>query len=299
MATLYDRVKAGELLFLDGGTGTQLTKRGIPHSDDPCWSAKAVIDQPDTVREVHADFIRAGSDILIANTFRASPMLLDKYGMGDRWVEINTKAIRLAYDAIDEVAAKRQIHVIGSVSTILPEELDLPAAEERRQHARQAITLADAGAEAIIIEMIRDLEHSRLALEGAREAGIATWGGFSCTLGEKGVPMLYGSDITLDRALRTLLPIGLRVVCLMHTVAGDISPCLDVLRQHWSGPVGVAPHASRSPVTSQSVADAYTPEEYRSKVRKWISSGVRIIGGCCGIGPEYIRTAQEGIQLLG
>ncbi len=299
MATLYDRIKAGEFLFLDGGTGTELARRGIPHEDDPCWSARAVVDYPDAVREVHADFIRAGSDIIITNTFRASPLMLNACGLGDRWVEINTAAVRLAYDAIEEVGAGRQIHVIGSLATTTPAAAPIPPEEERRMFARQAMTLADAGVEAVLVEMINDIEHSRLALEGAKEAGIALWGGFSCTIGEKGVPLLYGSDIPLEQGLRALLPIGLKMVCLMHTVAGDMGPCLDVLRQHWSGPIGVAPHASRSPVPNQSVADAYTPEEYRSRARKWISSGVRILGGCCGIGPEYIRTARDGIQLLG
>lgn len=299
MPTLYDRVKSGEFLFLDGGTATELARRGLSHGDDPCWSARAVLDNPDLVRTVHADFIRAGSDIIVTNTFRASPMMLEHCGLGAEWTHINTRAVKLAYEAIEEAQSKRQIHVIGSMSTLLPECADSPAEEERRQYARQAVTLADAGAEAIFVENLHDVEHARLALEGAKEAGIATWAGFSCTLGDKGIPMLYGTDTPLETALRALLPIGLRVVCLVHTVAEDIGPCLDALRQHWSGPIGVAPHACRAPIPNQSVADAYTPEEFRSRARKWISSGVRILGGCCGISPEYIRTARAGIQLLG
>lgn len=297
MPTLYDRVKNGEFLFLDGGTGTELTRRGLQHGDDPCWSARAVLEQPDLVRAVHEDYVRAGSDMLLTNTFRASPMILEAHGLGERWEEINKTAVRLAYEAIENVGVKRQVHVIASVSAIVPDGT-LPHEEVRRQHSRQSQVLAAAGAEAILVEMINDTTQGRLALEGAKEAGIALWAGLSCSLNERREPVLSADGVLLDQALAQLLPIGLRVICFTHTMAADIGACLEVLRQHWTGPMGAIPHASRSPVPNQYAADTYTPEEYRAKARKWITSGVRILGGCCGVGPEYIRTAREGIQLL-
>jgi S-methylmethionine-dependent homocysteine/selenocysteine methylase len=298
MPTLYDRVKSGEFLFLDGGTGTELARRGLVHGNAPCWSAEAVLGEPDLVRSVHEDFIRAGSDIIVSDTFRASALHLATCGMDNRWEEINTTAVRLAYEAIENVGAKRQVHVIGSISAIPPDG-DWSPEIIREQHSRQAVVLAKAGAEAIHVEMINDARWGELALDGASDAGIALWAGFSCSRDERRRPVLSASGMPLEEALGSLLSSRVKVVCLTHTMASDIGACLEVLRQQWIGPIAVAPHASRSPVPNQSVADTYTPEEFRAKARQWITSGVRIIGGCCGITPDYIRTAREGIQLLG
>src|SRR5207249_4025906 len=76
---LKSRLNRGELIVLDGALGTELERRGVP-TPLPLWSAQALFDSPDTVRSIHQDYVRAGADILTANTFRATPRTLAKAG---------------------------------------------------------------------------------------------------------------------------------------------------------------------------------------------------------------------------
>ena len=73
------RLAAGELLVIDGGTGTQLQAEGVP-MDDTAWSARANLEQPDVVQRVHEEYIRAGAEVIIANTFAASRAALEPAG---------------------------------------------------------------------------------------------------------------------------------------------------------------------------------------------------------------------------
>ena len=75
MTTMQQRLASGEILILDGATGTELQRRGVPMHDE-AWSAAAIVTHPDTVRAVHEDYIRAGAQVIITNTFSTGRLLL-------------------------------------------------------------------------------------------------------------------------------------------------------------------------------------------------------------------------------
>src|SRR3954470_12822059 len=100
---LQGRLEAGESVVLDGGTGSEIEARGVP-MDGEAWSALANLTHPDVVRSVHADFIRAGARVVIANTFAAGPGPLAAAGAGDRFQEVNRAAVRLAQEAREAAA---------------------------------------------------------------------------------------------------------------------------------------------------------------------------------------------------
>src|SRR5215218_8327202 len=115
MNDVQERLDAGEIVILDGAMGTELQRRGVP-MDDVAWDAAALATHPDLVREVHEDYIRAGADVIITNTFATARHVLEPGGMGERFRELNARAVALAKEA-RENAADGAVFIAGSIST--------------------------------------------------------------------------------------------------------------------------------------------------------------------------------------
>lgn len=103
MTTLLDRLEANEVILIDGGPGTELENRNVPMYDKG-WSASSTMIHPDILREVHEDYIRAGADVIITNTFSTSRHVLDECGLVDKFEEINQLATNVASQARENVA---------------------------------------------------------------------------------------------------------------------------------------------------------------------------------------------------
>ena len=101
----------GDPIVIDGGMGTQLEKDGVP-MHGKVWSGEAVLSNPDAVRRVHEDFIRAGAEVIITNTFAAGRHMLEPGGLGEHVETINTNAVRLAQEACKN-AAEHPTPILG------------------------------------------------------------------------------------------------------------------------------------------------------------------------------------------
>ena len=92
VSQLGERLAAGEVIIIDGAMGTELQRRGVP-MDKVAWSAAAIASHPDTIREIHEDYIRAGAEVIIANTFGAARHVLARASLGERVGELNRRAV--------------------------------------------------------------------------------------------------------------------------------------------------------------------------------------------------------------
>ena len=177
--TFYARLDAGEIIIMDGGTGSEINRRGAP-VDPKTWSGSAMLNYPDLIREIHEDYLRAGADIIIANTFSTSRSILEEGGMGDRTEEANRAAVRVAREAIENAAPDREVLLVGSMATINPlgdpdEPVSYDAALE--DYREQAGYLADAGVDVIAAEMIIKDRRCKSCRDGGRRDGPARLGG--------------------------------------------------------------------------------------------------------------------------
>ncbi len=222
MSALQQRLDSGEVVILDGATGTELERRGVP-MDDAAWDAAALITHPDTVREVHEDYIRAGADVIITNTFATARHVLEPADMGEQFRELNTRAVTLAKQA-QENAADRPVFIAGSISTFTA-RYDYsyePRTEKARANYReQAAVLAETGVDVVALEMMRDIEQTTYALEAAVATGLPVWIGFSCKTTDEGTVMLWDGDHTLAEALEQVPPLGASLVSVLHTLTED------------------------------------------------------------------------------
>ena len=298
MTTYQDlraRLGRGEVLILDGGTGTELQSRGVPMHGF-AWSAAALDTHPETVRAVHEDYIRAGADVLIANTYSTAPHVLERAGLGDRVQALNRRAVALAQEARDNAAPGRPVAVAGSISSFRVSVT--PVGRLEGSYREQADLLAEAGVDLIALEMMSSPERAAPAIRAALATGLPIWIGFSCRLAEDGtVEFFDGSPfvagLTEDLALLADLPPGDVAVTVMHTLTEETAPALEIVRRHWSGVTGAYAHSGKwaGPVWESDTS--ISPDEYLRAAQHWVEMGAQIIGGCCAIGPEYVRLLRE------
>ena len=292
---LMSRARAGTTVLLDGATGTECERRGVPVLPG-AWSGGGVLTDPDIVRGVHADYLALGAELLIANTFATHRHVLDAAGVGEQFEDINRRAVELAIEARTAAGAEHVVVAAGISSwTFLTTELPRePTLEEIRVNtADQVAVLAAAGAELVILEMMVDVERMLATLEGAQTAGLPVWVGLSAgDYGQRefvdGVPRLWHGE-TVSEAIAALRGRAVDALVVMHTDVSLVGACLDVVLAEWSGTVGVYAHSGDFRGGHWVFDDVISPADYRAHAQEWVRRGVPLVGGCCGIGPEHIR----------
>ncbi len=298
MFALEDKLKAGDVIVVDGATGTELQRRGAP-MDRAAWCARATLTHPGLLRQLHEDYIRAGAHVVTANTFASSRRMLTPAGLGDAVAEINTKAVRIAREARDRTAPGHAVVVAGSLSTMKPilpgtgksDPAFVPTAKEAKAtYGELAGLLAEAGAELILMEMMCDVEQAGYALEAAVATGLPIWVGFSVHAAADGRVTMHGNDeLDFAAVIDPVMRIGGSVAGVMHSYADETTTALEILFRHWSGPVSAYPESGYFEMPEWRFVDIVAPEAFAAQTRGWVESGVQIVGGCCGIGPQHIE----------
>lgn len=306
------RPAADDVILLDGGTGSELRRRGVALTSD-VWSAAANLGHADTLIAIHRDYIEAGADIVTANTFAATRIVLAAADLDDRVAAINRSAIEAAFRARDEASVDRNVTIAASLSCYPPgNDPDLyPDAEEELDAYRESIRLfEEAGAELILVEMMQDTKHASLACQAAAESGQPFWLGLSCRR-DPGSGQLVGFDLPgadFAATLEALLVYGPAAVNIMHTPVDDIGAALRALRERWNGRFGVYPEIpyaadpdlKQGAIGKSGLASGYrtgmSPAGLAHHAAAWIEHGSTIIGGCCGTTPAHIAALR---QLLG
>jgi S-methylmethionine-dependent homocysteine/selenocysteine methylase len=311
---LQDRIDRGDVIILDGAVGTGLQNMGVP-MHGTAWAAAALQTHPYTVRQLHEVYIQAGVDVVTTNTYSAARHNLEPLGLGDLTAELNIRAVMLARDARDRGARERAVYIAGAISNYGLVTGAEPRRSPRRGPRRTALTveqtqanlreqarvLADAGVDLLLAESTGSMEHRKWVVQACLATGVPTWIGIKCRL-EADDPMPrvgYSSDVPLDRGLDELVALGGRVINVFHSNVRATDAALPIVREKWSGPVGVYPEAGREDYVDPSPDPAgkndLTPAEFLDLARKWVQDGVQIVGGCCGMGPDYIRPLREGL----
>ena len=307
---LLARLDTGPPVRMDGAMNTELARAGLTFTTAE-W-LRVNVDAPDVVAGIHARYATAGAELHIANSFSAARHVLEAAGLGDRFESINRASVELCREAIDAAAPHRQ-WIAGSVSTYAAghDRRNLPGLHElERNCADQACVLADAGADLIALEMLSDADTCAAMMRGAAEAGLPVSLGLICFRDESGRVMLFGrgrdnlyagENVPLDEVLPSIverMPAGLRlVIAVMHSSTEDTGPAIAVVRTCWDGDIAAYPNTGDYDSGGWDWTDAQTPEAFADSCEQWAAQGVRIVGGCCGYGPEHIRAMS--VRLAG
>jgi methionine synthase I (cobalamin-dependent) len=300
-AALKSRLAAGEVIILDGPTGTELQRRGVP-MDPAAWCGPATLANDRLLTAIHADYIAAGADVVTANTFASSRLMLARAGLADRLREINERAVAAALGARDTSVDGARVVVAGSLSHMVPlpqgtaaaDPAQLPSdAEIADALHEQAGLLAAAGCELILLEMMYHPGRVRAALAAARATGLPIWFGASARRGRDGgvVSFLQTEELPLETIAGLIPDSGIDAAGIMHTGAEVIGDAVDVVRRHFKGPLMAYPDSGYFEMPDWRFVDVIAPERFAAFCRDWIASGVQIVGGCCGLTPDHIRAA--------
>ena len=286
---LMDRIANGERILIDGATGTEIERRGVPQLEN-AWNGGGALSHPEVLRSVHEDYIREGAEIVIANTFATHRHALRDAGVEDRFEALNRRGVELAVEARERTQTP-DVLVAGGLS-YWSWAGNWPSPEGLRADTEeQASIMAAAGADLLMLEMMVDVEHMLVVLDAAQASGLPVWVGFSCKSDPSGAMALLRAGL-LTEALDAIKGKNVPLVSIMHTEVEDIGPCLDVVADRWSGPVGVYAHSAQW-VGDACVYDAtVSPEDYAVHAKSWLDRGVQVIGGCCGLGVDHIKALK-------
>ena len=304
MSNLSDRLKNKEIILLDGGVSTEIQKRGVSMDDD-VWSGIAHITHPEITLQVHEDYIRAGSQVITANTFSTARHVLESINMGDKVRNINEEAVNLAKKARDN-AADHEVWVAGSISSMAPfnneEEVALGESVESN-YREMAEILAESGVDLLIVEMMRETVNSIIVIEAALSTGLPVWIGYSAMLADDGKNVINwrwknvkskppAGDF--EKLVKATTHLGGDAAGIMHSQVRDIEPALKVMSKYWHGPKLIYAETGALQKPDWNFKEICTPEKYSELLKNWVNiHGVQIVGGCCGTGPEHIRILKE------
>jgi len=301
MSGTYENIKSklvrNEFVLLDGATGTELERRGVPMNPN-AWCGPSVAEHSDVLHDIHLDYLKIGCDIITANTFASGPSMLRAAGLEDEHGALIEQAVAVARAATAECSREGFAAVAGSMSHMIPVLAgtdavdpslgDVPAKFED-DCAKHASALRAAGVDMILLEMMYHPERAAIAAAAVCSTGLPIWFGLSVREGSHGGPVLF--DQHSERSLSELFPLldeRVEAVSIMHSRADLVEPTIAELRIHWRGPICVYPDSGHFEMPKWNFNDVMSPQAFSEYGRRWRELGCVAIGGCCGLGPSHL-----------
>ena len=289
---LMQRISAGEKILIDGGTGTEVERRGVPQLDN-AWNGGGTLSHPQIVRQVHVDYLKQGAEIVISNTFATSHHALSDAGVGELFDDYNRRGVELALEA-RETSQMPDALVAGGISYWSWTGDHPPLQTLGETVAQQARVMADADADLLMLEMMIDIDRMITTLDAAQTSGLPVWVGLTCKPNDDGVVCLRNGE-PLSDAVSELKKRDVPLISIMHSEVKHIDACLAALQPGWSGPIGVYAHTAGAKNNKWIFDDTITPDDYATAAQRWLDNGVHVIGGCCGIRAEHIAAINTSM----
>ena len=269
----------GGLLITDGAWGTELHARGLPSGTTPdTWN----LTHPDRVEEVARAYAEAGSQIILTNTFRANAVAMKDVSEAEL-AEINRAGVAISRRGAGQARVVASIGPTGKIlmsGEVTPEQVSAA-------FAAQARTLAEAGADALVIETMSDIEEGRLAVEAARQTGLPVIASFAFDSGRnKDRTMMGATPEAVAAAMQEAGASAVGANCGVG-VEGAVAICRR-LHAATSLPVWIKPNAGLPTIDSAGLHYATSAEFFASHLAALRDAGACFVGACCGSTPEFI-----------
>ncbi len=288
------------VLLLDGGMGQELFSRGLARSDR-LWGARALIDAPDVVRQIHDEYLAAGADVITTNTYSTSLPSLELGGVADRFAELNETAGRLATQAREEHG--RDVLIAGSLPPLggsyRPDQVgdDLWMVDHYRQMAEALAPFVDV----LLAETLSTSAEARAAASAAVSVARPIW--ISWTVDADG--RLLGGE-TVTSAASGMKINGVLANCAPpEAITRAIPEVVDSGAERVGGYANAfagVPHGwdvTTVGIDRLGERPDMDPDAYAAIAQEWLDRGASVIGGCCRIGPDHIAALRRLIDERG
>ncbi|GAB5387945.1 MAG: homocysteine S-methyltransferase family protein [Alphaproteobacteria bacterium] len=290
-----------DITILDGGMGRELKRMGAPFSQ-PLWSAQALLEDPDAVRQAHLNFTKAGADILTTNAYALVPHHMGADLYAQKHAELTALSARLAADAASGIKG-RDIRVAGCVPPVFGSyRPDLFDADQAESLIAPFFKLQRDWCDLFLAETVSSMQELRAikTVYDRHGGGKDLW--VALTLDELAEnlddPLLRSGEKVQDVLSEIETDIQPAALLFNCCPIENILPALRIARQGLSEtlPVGAYPNAftntpkPRTATITSTLRHDVTPAFYLTHAQSWTQTGATIIGGCCGIGPEHIET---------
>ena len=278
-------IKEGPVVT-DGSWGTQLQNRGLKRGECPdSWN----LSHPERVEEVAGQYVGAGSQIILTNTFGGNRLSLARFNLGDKAVAINTAGVE-----ISKKAAGNRACVFASIGPTGKMLLTKETTEKELQTAfeEQADAQAHAGADGIIVETMIDITEAAIAAKAARRTGLPVIASMVFDSGVDKDTTLMG--VTPEAAVDEFAKIGVNGVGANcgQGIEGYIPICRR-LRAATDLPIWMKPNAGLPEIIDEETIFYTTAEEFVKFVPDLIEAGANFIGGCCGSDQSFVSAIRK------
>jgi 5-methyltetrahydrofolate--homocysteine methyltransferase len=289
MKPLLEKLLATGPVVTDGAWGTQLQARGLGLGEFPdLWN----LSNPGKVEEVARAYVDAGSQVILTNTFGANRVRLAETGRANQAAEINQRGVEISRKA---AAGKAALFASLGPSGKLLMTGETSTDELSAAFAVQAQALANAGADALVVETMSDLEEAKLAIAAARATGLPVVACMVFDAGKAKDRTMMGN--TPEQVAKALTEAGADVIGANcgQGIAGFVPICRR-LRAATDRPLWLKPNAGLPQLVSDRATYSTTPEEFVAHVPELIKQGASFIGGCCGTSPEFIQAIARCLR---
>ena len=277
------RLAQGPLL-LDGATGSNLMKAGMPKG---VCAETWILDHPQAILELQRAYVAAGSQVLLAPTFTAGRIYLSQHGLEGELKELNRRLVALSREA-----AQGKAWVAGDMTTM--GRADVPYETMLEYYHEQAQALAEAGVDLILCETLMGHDEAMAALEGCRMAAAEL--PVCCSFSVTADGMLYFGGSVYEAAPQ-VAEFGADAVGINCSVGPDqLESVVRTLRESLTVPVIAKPNAGMPEIDDQGNAHySMHAADFGRHMAALHRAGASILGGCCGTEPPYIAALKAAL----
>ena len=277
-------------IILDGATGSNLQKRGMPAGVCP---EEWILGHADILCDLQREYIQAGTNILYAPTFSGNRIKLEEYGLSDRIGQMNHDLVSISKDAIQKEDAVGKVFVAGDL-TMTGKQVEpvgpLPFEYLIDIYKEQIGYLADAGVDLLVVETMMSLQECRAAVIAAKETTDLPVM-VTLTFNEDG-RTLFGTDPATASLVLTAL--GVDAVGVNCSTGPDkMVSVVQKMREYTGLPLIAKPNAGLPQLEDGETVYNMGPEEFAENMMLLVREGADILGGCCGTTPEHIAKMTE------
>jgi S-methylmethionine-dependent homocysteine/selenocysteine methylase len=289
------------IVLLDGGMGQELIARSA-NPPSPLWSANVMMNEPDIVEAVHAEYVKAGAKVLTLNTYSATPERLARDASEDLFEPLQAKAIEI----IESASANSDVTLGGCLPPLFGSYHPEHAPDEGTclETYRQIVALQAPHVDVFICETLGCLREVRAAVRACVETGVPVWCGMTA-MDANG--SLLRSGETVEEAAQSAKDLGAAAVAINCSWPEAVTQALPELAKTglpfggWANGFSNAGAdlALGGTVDGMGKRTDLDPDNYANHVMEWIENGATLVGGCCEVGPAHIQKIAEQLKAAG